>query len=366
MADYRTPRTRAYSSGGAHSVAARQARYRASRRKRGRLPAVIIAGIILLLILCWVFGRGCGGDKEAKQNEELRKYVTSVNKIIARSSAVGNQFDELRKEIANVAREDASKRLSEMAEECKRIAEDTKKVVLPEKAEDIHPLLEVCFDMRTEGIGKFKTSILQVLDGKVTDKTQEIMSDGLLDLVISDAMLARFRTKLESKLDTLKLSYEKVVDSKFVQSKEEALPQSVSDFIKSLSSPETGNEIHGVAVISLTTSPQKVDSTSSGVSILPKAESFSVKVTVENQGNQEEKNIPVVAKLTTDAGTPQVKTEKIAKLKPKEKTVLVLEGLKPAVGTESENTLTVEAGPVRNEKKTDNNKVTLKFVMKSK
>ncbi|MDD5448437.1 MAG: hypothetical protein PHO53_04650 [Actinomycetota bacterium] len=365
MADYRTPRTRTYSSGGTHSAAARQARYRASRRKRGRLPAVIIAGIILFLILCWVFGRGCGGDKEAQQNEELRKYVISVNKTIARSSAVGNQFDELRKEIASVAREDVDKRLSEMAEECKRIAKDSKKIVLPKKAEDIHPLLEVCFDMRTEGIGKFRTSILEVIDEKATEKTEEVMSDGLLDLVISDAMLARFRTKLESKLTALKLSYEKVADSRFVQNEEEALPQSVSNFIKSLSSPETGNEIHGVAIIALTTSPQKEDSTSSGVSILPKAESFSVKVTVENQGNQEEKNIPVVAKLTTDTGASQVKTKKIAKLEPKEKTVLVFEGLKPEVGAEAQNTLTVEAGPVRNEKKTDNNKMTLKFIMKS-
>ena len=55
------------------------------------------------------------------------------------------------------------------------------------------------------------------------------MSQGLLDLVVSDAALQRFRGSLDAKLKQAKLSFEKVADSVYMPKTEQALgPRSAS------------------------------------------------------------------------------------------------------------------------------------------
>ena len=87
---------------------------------------------------------------------------------------------------------------------------------------------------------------------------------------------------------------------------------------------------------------------------------------MQNQGNQEEDNVPVVATLTPDTGgNAQKKTQKITRLKAGETATLVFEDLVPATGTDKTNALKVVAGPVAGEKKIDNNTMELSFIMRS-
>jgi hypothetical protein len=102
------------------------------------------------------------------------------------------------------------------------------------------------------------------------------------------------------------------------------------------------------------------------VSILPYSKTFTVKVSVQNQGNQEEDDVPVVATLDQDPPTTQQKkTQKITRLKPGETATLVFEDIVPGTGSNIVNALKVTAGPVPGEKKTDNNTMELHFIMRS-
>jgi len=351
----KSPRTRRGSTAGP-----------APARRRGPAPILIIAGVIVLLVFCWIFGRGCGGNQEAKENEKLREYTSSTNKLINRSATVGAQFETLRNQIKGMARQDVDSKLQQMVNSCKEIASDCGAIKVPSKAATLQPLLQLTFDLRVGGVEQYKSSILDVIDKKNTDTATQTMSAGLLDLVVSDRSMQRFRGGLQEKLNQAKFGFEKVADSVYMPKVDQALTAGVSEYINGISGTETGNALHGVAVIGLTTAPAKVDTTESGVAILPYSATFTVKVTVQNQGNQEEDNVPVVVTLDQDPeATQQKKTQKITRLKAGETATLVFEDIKPGTGSSTVNTLKVTAGPVPNEKKVDNNTMEIAFIMRS-
>ncbi|PKQ28365.1 MAG: hypothetical protein CVT63_03145 [Candidatus Anoxymicrobium japonicum] len=335
-------------------------------RRRGPAPILIIAVIVVLLVSCWIFGRGCGGNQEAVENEKLHEYSAEAHKLIGRSATVGAQFQGLRTTVKDLSRDDVARKLQQMVDTCKGIAHDSELVIVPEKAKKLHPILQVALDMRTGGVNGYSASILDVLDKKNLDSAADAMSAGMLDLVVSDRAMQRYRGGLEEKLKSAKFGFEKIADSIFMPRTDEALTSSAHEYIDGISGKETGNALHGVAVLGLTTTPARVDSTESGISILPYSKSFVVKVSVQNQGNQEEHDIPVVVTLTQDSGSaPQKKTQKITRLKAGETATLVFEDLAPATGSEKENTVKATAGPVPKEKKTDNNTIELNFIMRA-
>ena len=368
MAQISTPRQPRYTSG--RRKPSRSRRVRAvgptPSRRRGPAPVLIILAVIVALVFCWVFGRGCSGNQEAKENEKLRTYTSTVNKLIQHSAGVGVQFDNLRNNIKDYTKADVSRKLTQMVSDLTDISKQLGKVQVPTKALELNPLLGITFDYRTSGVDKFRASIADVLDKKNTGAAATTMNQGLWDLVLADEMIQRFRGSLEGKLTAAKMTFEKVADSVFVPKKGDALPASVNEYISGISGTETGSELHGVAVKEYSTSPARVDRTDSGVSILPFSKSFTVKVAVENQGNQDEEDIPVVVTLTiSPEGTPQKKTRKIAKLAPKETATVVIEGLKPATGVDKENTIKIKAGPVLHEKMLENNQMEFSFIMRA-
>lgn len=313
-------------------------------------------------------GKGCGGNQQAKENDNLRTYTTAVNKQIERSSAVAVQFDNTRKGVQDLARDDIARKLSQIGSDAKSVAAESKKTDVPSKATELQPLLQMTLDLRASGVDEFRTGLLDALDKKDTQTSVALMSQGLTDLALSDQSFTRYRTQLLAKLKAAKsgeLGFVQVADSSpYVPNKQDALIGGVTEYIASFGGTETGNEIHGVAITGLSTSPASTDSTSSGVYILPNAASFTVTVAVQNQGNQVEGNVPVVVSLTSDSGgTPQQVTKKITRLKPNEATSLVFDGLKPVTGSNNVNVLDLKAGPVPNEKNTENNVRQYRFRM---
>jgi hypothetical protein len=338
----------------------------APARRRGPAPVLIIVAVIVLLIFCWIFGRGCGGNQEAKENEKLREYTATANKLISQSAAVGGQFQALKTGVAELARADVASKLQQIVDSCKQIAHDATLVKVPPKAQGLHPILQMTLDIRVGGVDAYRAALLDVLDKKNTGTAATTMSAGLLDLVVSDRAMQRFRGGLEEKLKAAKLTFEKVADSVYMPKTDEALTAGVNEYLAGISGTESGNALHGVAIIGLSTAPASVDKTGSGIAILPYSKTFTVKVTVQNQGNQEEDDVPVVVTLDQDpAGTQQKKTQKFTRLKAGETQSLVFEDLVPATGSEKENIMKVTAGPVPGEKKTDNNVMELNFIMRA-
>jgi hypothetical protein len=96
---------------------------------------------------------------------------------------------------------------------------------------------------------------------------------------------------------------------------------------------------------------------------LTASDALAFLVTVENQGNMAEKDVPVVVTLATQNGEPQKVTVTIPELKPGAQVTAPVQGLNPTQYGEVA-TLTVEVGPVAGEKVKTNNSIKANVIFK--
>ncbi len=230
----------------------------APARRHGPAPILIIAAIIVALVFCWVFGRGCSGSQQAKENEKLQTYTTSVNKLIQRSAAVASQFNTLKGTIKGMPRDDVNKKLSQMESDCKSIANESGKVVVPSKAGGLQPLLQLSFDLRARGVSEFKTGMLNALDNKDKNAAVELISKGLTDLVVSDQVFKSYQDQLGAKLKAAKLSFVKVADAgQFVPKVDDASVAAIGAYV-SPGSTTTSTTTTGTTTTTATNTPAQV------------------------------------------------------------------------------------------------------------
>jgi uncharacterized membrane protein len=112
-----------------------------------------------------------------------------------------------------------------------------------------------------------------------------------------------------------------------------------------------------VAIAKVVASPDDKEIAAGSTYNLTSSDELAFKVTVENQGNMSEKDVPVVVTLLSpDSSTPQKVTVTIPELKPKEELTVTVTGLNPTTYGEVA-LLKVEVGPVKDEKYTDNNSI---------
>lgn len=333
--------------------------------QKGKPPSILIIAIVIVaLFFCWIFGRGCSGDDSATARE-LSEYLNTANSLIARSNSVGTEFNKLRSEVSNLSRDDIARQFSRLVANSKEIVTDTADLDLPGDIEEMHGILELALTLRSEGVEGFQNTLLGLLDSGDAEGAVVSISDSLMDFVVSDAVLERFSKQLHERLVKAKVGVDEVTSSIFLVDPADALQDSVRHYISGLTGEEVGSVLHGVAVLEVVITPEPEEQGSNGNGILPHSKSFSVKVTVENQGNQEEKNIPVVVTLTADNGVDaQKKKNSFPSLKAGESASLIFEGLSPEIGLSVINTLHVKAGPVTGEKNLENNEKTIKFSMR--
>lgn len=337
-------------------------------RKGRPAPILIIVAVIAAVILCWVMGRGCGTSRQAREDDRLRDYASTVSQLIERSSAIGVQFENTRNQVAELESAEVDRKLTQMVSDCAEIVRETGEVKVPASAEELHPFLRVGTDMRATGVEKFRVAILDVLENSDAENAAAKISEAMTDLLLSDEVINRYAGGLDSRLKASKtgdLGFPSVTESTpFVPNKEDALLASASSYVLSVSRTvpsSDGEVIRGVAVTALATSPARKDRSGEGVDILPYSSTFTVSVEIENQGNQEETAVPVEVSFT---GVELEKESKeIERIRPGETVTLVFEGFEPALGRDKTNIIKVMAGPVPDERNLENNSMELRFMM---
>jgi hypothetical protein len=101
--------------------------------------------------------------------------------------------------------------------------------------------------------------------------------------------------------------------------------------------------------------PDEKEIAAGGTFNLTSSDELAFLVTVENQGNMDETDIPVTISLrSSQSAEPQVVTFEITALKAKTEIEVTVEGLNPTPYGEVA-LIRVEAGPVPEEKYSDNN-----------
>jgi hypothetical protein len=337
--------------------------YRQKRKPFLNPRLLIIVLVIIFLLLCLI-GRGtfsnigCSNNTGAVQN-----YINQVKKIADRTNKVGTDFADMRTNIKSLARKDLQAKLDKMTKDSNSITADAKKIEVPTEMGDANRYLLVALEMRGTALESYKPAIFNALGDNDLEVSAKQVSRSLKDVAFSDRAFGIFKDDAQKVLKDKAITFVSAPASVWLTVDGEYEVANVLVFLQAIktAAPDL-TETHGIAISDVILEPAST-ADNNGVGALPNTNTVSVSVTIENQGNQIEVNIPIVATLKSETQPkPQQKKNTIASLAPGEKKTIKITGLTPTKG-DIVNMLTIQAGPVPNEKFLDNNMSEIKFTV---
>jgi hypothetical protein len=199
---------------------------------------------------------------------------------------------------------------------------------------------------------------MTALEVQETDVSAAQISNALYYLTNSDFLYKNvFAAKVRQIVKDKGISGATIPDTQFFADADLASKSRVQKALALLKSNGNLQEVHGIAVDKIVAKPNDQELSAGGTYNLTASDSLSFDVTVENQGNMSEKNVPVVVELLSqESATPQKVAVTIPELKSKEQLVVNVKGIKPSAYGQTA-LLRVEVGPVQGETFTGNNSI---------
>ncbi|MDP3013548.1 MAG: hypothetical protein Q8M92_04850, partial [Candidatus Subteraquimicrobiales bacterium] len=318
---------------------------------------VLLFGVILVYLLVAFLGRM--GEKQ--KIEGIKSYVETANKLVKTSNSRGLAFSRAFGDAKSYPWEKLKEKLVSWTQEEKICYEKTKAIKIPEGLEKPHASLVICLKLRAHALEQHGLALNEALANQEIESSVDKMTSALRRLALSDEAYLLYVEEMKDilKKEGLNLT---LATSVFLTKDVSCDRTAVSGYVVQLKGLEFLEEIRGVGIINLITDPpQGGMDLSKGVVELPKKSKLRVTVTVENQGNQVEVDIPVVGVcLSEDGKFEQRKEAKISLLALKEKKDLTIEFAPPSGII---NTITITAGPIKGETLIKNNSMDFLFIM---
>ncbi len=315
----------------------------------------------VLLILGLLYALGTFGNEGSSQYTD---YAIQANKLVRRSNETAEGFSELKTQVSTISRAELKARLTQYTKDCADVQEDCALLRAPEELRRTHSYLQLCFEIRAKGMEDYQPAIFNALKDEDLEVAASQVSKALRYLVLSDDAYALFKEKAE---DFFKGKGVDVSLLELVSFDEELVfeKSSVLSFLQQLKGVEALEVIHGVAIVELSTNPRWIEyDEKSKTATFSETEDFVVVITVENQGNQIENDVPIEAILKSEIELEeQIASARIGSLAPGARETVTIQGLEPT-GDGIVNLLTVTVGPLTGEKLITNNTREFKFVVK--
>ncbi len=316
---------------------------------------LLLAAIIIVIVVIILVANNARSSGEAA---DYQKYMTQVTGILKRSDAIGAQVVSLLTEPGDTTRKDIQTRLDQATTNSQKIEAEATAMEVPEELleQHIHQFLILVLHFRTEGLTDLKPSLMNALELQDVEVPSEQISRALTYLSNSDFLYQEVLVpKTTEILKVKELDGVVVPSSEFLTEPDLASKSRVQEFLAVLKSTENLQAVHGVAVSKVIASPDDKQIKAGETHNLTSSDELAFLVSVENQGNMSEKDVTVVVTLLSpDSTEPQEETVTIPELKPKEILTVTVTGINPATYGEVA-LIKVEAGPVKDEKFTDNN-----------
>lgn len=339
-----------------------------SRRRKKTLPKpllrlLLVLAVIIIIVVVVVFA--ARSAIHSGQAADYQKYMAALADILDRSDALGADLEELLTGPGETNRTQIQTRLDEFVTTAEELQTEAKALEAPTDLveQSIHQIFLLVMSFRHLGIAELKPSLMSALEVEETEGSAEQISHSLAYLVTSDFLYQEvFIPDASAILQEKELAGVKVPSTQFLSDPDLASEKKVLDMLAELRSTGNLQAIHGVAVAKVVAMPNNKEITAGGTFNLTSTDVLVFEVTVENQGNMEEKNVPVVVTLKLGDST-QKQTVEIPSIKAKKEVTVEVEGLNPTTYGEVAQ-LTVKAGPVPNEKYADNNTISAKVIFK--
>jgi hypothetical protein len=301
------------------------------------------------------------GGYLSSRNRPYENYYKNVKPLVVKSNKLAGDFKSLWVKAGEVKRTQLEKELDQLAKEASQLEKQVNKLSPPKKFEKAHLYLQMSFELRREGLKNYKPALFNALEHQDIEVASHQVRNALMDLTLSDRAYANFRGEAHKLLKArkLKLAFPSSVflPSSFFEQAD------LLEYLKSLKGTASLKEVHGLAIISIATKPRRKSYDSSkGLNILPHTDFLMVTIEVENQGNVDEKDVPIRASLTSETN-PKVNEYKLELplIKKGERKAVTFENILISNDRGVVYLLTIEAGPVPGERYAGNNKVEFKF-----
>jgi hypothetical protein len=363
-----------------------------NRRKRGKLPKPVVriggfvVAFIALLLLIIFSARACARSGEAGA---YQAYIGDVQQIVAASDEIGAQLTSLLTNPGDIGRADVQALLEQFVSQSDALEQQARGLSAPKSllSGTTQQIFVLVMYFRSTGVSQLKTYLLSALEledtsgaavatagGAVTTTTvasgepavgsvEQIMNS-MRFLTTSDFLYKEvFEVEMAKILTQKNIGGVTVPSSQFINDPEMASSARVNSIVAAMKTTGSLQTRHGVALKSVVAMPDNKVIAQSGTYDLTQSSGLSFIVTVENQGNMDEIEVPVKIQLVSQSTTQPMITAKIATLKAKGTESIVVQGLSPTAYGEM-GTLTVTVGPVTGETYTSNNTLTATVIFK--
>jgi hypothetical protein len=332
-----------------------------SRRQKKMLPTrllrllLVLAAIVIIVVVIVLVARNAINSGEAA---DYQRYMSTVTDMLKQSDKMGDVLAGKLTKPETTTRKDLQTILDQYIASSEKLETQAKEMDVPKELvkQNVHQFFILVMDFRYKGLVDLKPSLMTALEVTDVDVSAEQISRALDYLTNSDFLYAEvFAPRVTEVLQSKKLTGVTVPTTRFLSDPDLASKAKVQDMLGLLKSTDNLQAVHGVAVAKVVESPDEKVIEAGGTYNLVSSDQLAFLITVENQGNMSEKDVPVVVTLLSpDDTTPQKKTVTIPELKPKAELTVTVEGLNPTAYGEKA-LLKVEVGPVKDEKFKDNN-----------
>lgn len=326
--------------------------------RKGTSGPLVRLLLILLVFVVAVVGIGLivRSVLHSREVASYENYLAEVSRIVKESDTTGRQLSKLLTKPGDTTRKDLQALLDKDIQTAKRLQTQAEALAVPEDLKAGHQWFLAVMELRSQGFQDLKPSLLNALEVRDLNLATEQISSAMQLLLLSDVAYDRLfmRTTTEA-LKTKDIPGLVVPSSSFVQNDTLATRAKVKEILASLKSSESIQSVHGVALVKLTAMPAEKQLESGSTYNLQSSDKLSFDVTVENQGNMVERNVPITLRLSSQSSAqPQIVTVKVDELKPKQTKTVTLKNVNPAPYGE-DSLIRVEVGPVPSEKNKENN-----------
>jgi hypothetical protein len=327
-----------------------------------RLIVVFVAVVVIVVVIVVAVTASRGNDEAVA----YQRYMGSVTDILKQSDAVGTKLSALLTNPGDTNRKTIQASLDDYVAASKQLEARAKALQAPSALvqQNVNQFFVLVMTFRREGLESLEPELINALDTQDSDVVAQQISDSLGYLTNSDFLYKTVFVKGATDIVKEKNIAVTVPASKFLQDPDLASASQVQQIIAQLKSTGNLQAVHGVAVTKVMAQPDNQQIKNGQTYNLTASDQLAFLVSVTNQGNMSEKNVPVVVTLGTDAGgKPQSVTVTIPEIKPGKQVTATVQGLNPTqYGEEAD--LTVKTGPVAGEKVTDNNSLDATVIFK--
>ena len=266
--------------------------------RRGSMRPVVVVLVVLTVLVVGTIVLGANHTSPGEARTEALAYLDRVRPIIERSSATGRDIASLWGNAAEMDREILDRQLARAEVEADAVLVDIRNVPSTDVSALAHDLLIGALGGRAMAVKGLRAAFGQALNLDLPPiPVVQALTEVGRDLTASDGAYRLFGRNLPPGSDP-------PPDSRWVTDQQMWSTPVLGAFVTSLRNSQNLAPVHDLAVLVATPDPGPVGKEEFGALVLAQQPVIRLQVVVANQGNQAERDVPLLAYTLPFDGSP--------------------------------------------------------------